>query len=126
MAVRSVAATDTLETFRTTFNTQASSDIGDMATLSSSISATSIVGALNELESEVTSFGVSTITGATDLGGAPATGDSIVINDTSASALRAFKLLLFRKLVSRPPVTSCRTWIKNSIWRMPFFPVFKL
>ena len=51
MAVRSVAATDTLETFRTTFNTQASSDIGDMATLSSSISATSIVGALNELES---------------------------------------------------------------------------
>ena len=49
MTARSVAATDTLETFRTTFNTQASSDIGDMATLSSTISATSLVGELNEL-----------------------------------------------------------------------------
>ena len=103
MAVRSVAATDTLETFRTTFNTQASSDIGDMATLSSSISATSIVGALNELESEVTAFGVSTITGATDLGGAPATGDSIVINDTSASALREMTIA---NLFTSPTITT--------------------
>ena len=60
MAVRSVAAKDTLETFRTTFNTQASSDIGDRATLESSISATRIVGELNELESEVYACGVST------------------------------------------------------------------
>jgi hypothetical protein len=32
MAVRSVATTNTLETFRTTFNSLASTDIGDVAT----------------------------------------------------------------------------------------------
>ena len=26
----------------------------------------------------------------------------------------------------RPPATNCRTWVKNSIWRMPFLPVFRL
>ena len=51
MAVRSVATTDTLDTFRTTFNSLASTDIGDVATLSTS--ASSIVGAVNELNSSV-------------------------------------------------------------------------
>jgi len=51
MAVRSVATTDTLETFRTTFNSLASTDIGDTATLTTS--ASSIVGAVNELNSSV-------------------------------------------------------------------------
>ncbi len=67
MAARSVAATDTLETFRTTFNTLSATDIGDLDTLSSSISATSIVGALNEIEAEVTSFGVHTIENTIDI-----------------------------------------------------------
>jgi len=51
MAVRSVATTDTLETFRTTFNSLASTDIGDVATLTTS--ASSIVGAVNEVNSSV-------------------------------------------------------------------------
>ena len=51
MAVRSVATTDTLETFRTTFNSLASTDIGDVATLSTS--ASTVVGAVNELNSSV-------------------------------------------------------------------------
>ena len=51
MAVRSVATTDTLDTFRTTFNSLASTDLGDVATLSTS--ASSIVGAVNELNSSV-------------------------------------------------------------------------
>ena len=51
MAVRSVATTDTLDTFRTTFNSLASTDIGDVATMSTS--ASSIVGAVNELNSSV-------------------------------------------------------------------------
>ena len=51
MAVRSVATTDTLETFRTTFNSLASTDLGDTATLTTS--ASSIVGAVNELNSSV-------------------------------------------------------------------------
>ena len=45
MAVRSVATTDTLDTFRTTFNSLASTDLGDVATLTTS--ASSIVGAVN-------------------------------------------------------------------------------
>ena len=50
MAVRSVATTNTLETFRTTFNSLASTDIGDVATLTTT--ASSVVGAINELASE--------------------------------------------------------------------------
>ena len=49
MAVRSVATTDTLDTFRTTFNSLASTDIGDVATLSTS--ASTVVGAINEVNS---------------------------------------------------------------------------
>jgi len=51
MAVRSVATTDTLDTFRTTFNSLASTDLGDTATLTTT--ASSIVGAVNELASSV-------------------------------------------------------------------------
>ena len=51
MAIRSVATTDTLETFRTTFNSLASTDIGDVATLATT--ASSIVGAVNEVNSSV-------------------------------------------------------------------------
>ena len=55
MAVRSVATTDTLETFRTTFNTLASTDIGDVATLATT--ASSIVGAINEINTSVAATG---------------------------------------------------------------------
>ena len=50
MAVRSVATTDTLETFRTTFNSLGT-DVGDLASLSG-VSASTIVGAINELATE--------------------------------------------------------------------------
>ena len=40
MAVKNIAVTDTLETFRTTFNDLALNDFGDIATLSGAISAT--------------------------------------------------------------------------------------
>ena len=49
MAIRSVATTDTLDTFRTTFNSLASTDIGDVATLTTSSST--VVGAINEVNS---------------------------------------------------------------------------
>ena len=55
MAVRSVATTDTLETFRTTFNSLSSTDIGDPASLSTT--ASSIVGAINEINTSVTATG---------------------------------------------------------------------
>ena len=53
MAVRSIAVTDTLETFRTEFNALAANDFGDIATLDSSLSATSVIGAVNELSAQV-------------------------------------------------------------------------
>jgi len=51
MAVRSVATTDTLEKLRTEFNSLAATDIGDAATLSTS--ASSIVGAINEVNTSI-------------------------------------------------------------------------
>ncbi len=48
MAVRNIAVTDTIEKFRTEFNAMTLDDFGDIATLDTSISATTIVGAVNE------------------------------------------------------------------------------
>ena len=48
MAVRQISQTDSLEKLRTEFNGLAANDFGDIATLDSSIAATSIVGAMNE------------------------------------------------------------------------------
>ena len=50
MAARTVATTDTLETFRTTFNSLSQTDIGDPSTLTTT--ATNLVGAINEVASE--------------------------------------------------------------------------
>ena len=55
MAVRNIAVTDTLETFRTEFNALAANDMGDIANLSGSISATNLVDAMNETISIATS-----------------------------------------------------------------------
>ena len=51
MAIRSVATTDTLDTSRTTFNSLASTDLGDAATLTTT--ASTIVGAVNEVNAAV-------------------------------------------------------------------------
>ena len=56
MAIRSVATTDTLETFRTTFNSLAGTDIGDNTSLGTTEKG-SIVGAINEVNSAVTATG---------------------------------------------------------------------
>ena len=55
MAVRNIAVTDTLETFRTTFNDLAANDFGDIANLSASITSTNLVDAMNETISIATS-----------------------------------------------------------------------
>ena len=47
MAARTVLTSNTLEEFRTTFNSLSTTDIGDAATLTTT--ATSVVGAINEL-----------------------------------------------------------------------------
>jgi len=53
MAARTIATTDTLETFRTQFNALSETDFGDIATLDNAISATSVIGAVNELYSAI-------------------------------------------------------------------------
>jgi hypothetical protein len=50
MAIRTIALTDTLETFRTEFNNMTSLDFGDAATLAGAgLSSTTVVGAVIEL-----------------------------------------------------------------------------
>ena len=53
MAARTIASTDTLETFRTEFNALSSQDFGDIGTLNAGISATSVIGAVNELYTSI-------------------------------------------------------------------------
>tara|TARA_E500000331_G_C17248681_1_gene710170 strand:+ start:1360 stop:2214 length:855 start_codon:yes stop_codon:yes gene_type:complete len=53
MAVRNIAITDTLETFRQQFNALAADDFGDIGTLDASLTATSVIGAVNELSAQV-------------------------------------------------------------------------
>jgi len=67
MAARTVALTDTLETFRTTFNSLSSTDIGDTATLTTT--ATSVVGAINELDSAIGTGSITIGSSSVSLGG---------------------------------------------------------
>jgi len=53
MAVRNIALTDTLEQFRTNFNDMCLNDFGDIGTLDPSMSATSVIGAVNELAGQI-------------------------------------------------------------------------
>jgi len=49
MAARQITATQTLEDFRTEFNALSANDFGDIATLNAGLTATSVIGAVNEL-----------------------------------------------------------------------------
>ena len=73
MAARTVLTTDTLETFRTTFNSLSSTDIGDPATLTTT--ATNVVGAINELNA-------STYSGFTIVDSGSSTTQAISSGDT--------------------------------------------
>ena len=53
MAARQITATQTLEDFRTQFNALSATDFGDIATLNAGISATSVIGAVNELYASI-------------------------------------------------------------------------
>ncbi len=89
MAARQVAADATIEQLRTTFNTLSATDFGDISQLSSSISASNLVAAMNELEAEVAGFSASTITAQSNLGAGPASNDEFIMVDTSSGQLRA-------------------------------------
>ena len=83
MAVKNIAVTDTLETFRTTFNDLAANDFGDIANLSGSISATNLVDAMNETISIATStagFTIADETSSTQIIGG---GDTLTVLGTA-------------------------------------------
>ena len=50
MAVRQVNETDSLDKLRVEFNALASQDFGDIATLSTTLSETTVIGAVNEIK----------------------------------------------------------------------------
>ena len=49
MAARQITTSQTLEDFRTQFNALSANDFGDIATLDSNLTATTVIGAVNEL-----------------------------------------------------------------------------
>ena len=53
MAVRQILPNQTLEDLRVQFNALSASDFGDIGTLDASLSATSVIGAVNELSAQV-------------------------------------------------------------------------
>ena len=81
MAARTVVTTDTLETFRTTFNSLSSTDIGDPATLTTT--ATSVVGAINELDSAILAAGSFTFRDSSSTTQTVSTGDVLTFAGTS-------------------------------------------
>ena len=83
MAVKNIAVTDTLETFRTTFNDMAANDFGDIALLSGSISATNLVAAMNETISIATSTAGWTIEDSTSTQQLIGGGDVLKVFGTS-------------------------------------------
>ena len=81
MAIRSVATTDTLETFRTTFN-DLGTDAGDLTNLNTS-DKTSLVNAINEAFSATSSFTLRDSTSSTQ---AITGGDTLnVVGDSNIS-----------------------------------------
>ena len=84
MAARTVLTTNTLEEFRTTFNSLSSTDIGDPATLTTT--ATDLVGAINEVSASTYS-GFSIVDSGSSTTQAIQGGDVITFaGDTNISA----------------------------------------
>jgi len=83
MAVKNIAVTDTLETFRTQFNDLAANDFGDIANLSGSISSTNLVDAMNETISIATSTAGWTIEDSSSTQQIIGGGDILRVNGTS-------------------------------------------
>ena len=83
MAARTVALTDTLETFRTTFN-GLGTDVGDVSTLTTT--ATNVVGAINELNA-VTYSGFTIVDSGSSTTQAISSGDTLTFTgDSNISA----------------------------------------
>lgn len=82
MAARTISATDTLETLRTTFNALSENDFGDIGNLDAGLSATSVIGAVNEIYGITLATAGFTITdGSTSQG--IGSGETLTVSGTS-------------------------------------------
>ena len=82
MAVRSVATTQTLDNFRTTFNSLGT-DVGDLSSLGTTAKG-SIVAAVNEINTSITGTGFTLSDGSTTQ--SIVTGNTLLVTGTSISA----------------------------------------
>ena len=83
MAVKNIAVTDTLETFRTQFNDLAANDFGDIANLDASLSSTNLVDAMNETLNVATNTAGFTIRDSSSTGQLIGGGDTLTVLGTS-------------------------------------------
>jgi hypothetical protein len=83
MAVKNIAVTDTLETFRTEFNDLAANDFGDIANLDGSLSSTNLVDAMNETLNVATNTAGFTIRDSSSTGQIIGGGDTLTVLGTS-------------------------------------------
>jgi len=83
MAFKTISQTDTLETFRTTFNALSQEDFGDIANLSGAISSTNLVDAMNETISIATSSAGFTIADDTSTTQIVGGGDTLTVLGTA-------------------------------------------
>jgi hypothetical protein len=79
MAVRQVSTTDSLDKLRTEFNALALNDFGDIATLDSSLSATTVIGAVNEINAIAIAAAGFTLTDGTN-NQAVASGNTLTVS----------------------------------------------
>ena len=93
MAVRNIATSDTLETFRTEFNAEAI-NFGDIATLNAGLTATTIVGSVNEIyttaivgKNQGTNFTNSLLVGHTTTGTLNAAGNNTAVGIKAMKAI---------------------------------------
>ena len=107
MATRTVATTDTLENFRTNFNSLSGTDIGDPATLGTT--AKTIVAAINEINTSVSATGfvlsdgsttqtvvagnTMTVTGTSGITAAVSATDTLTISVNTSLATHSFDLI---------------------------------
>src|SRR5210317_922114 len=87
MAARTVLTTNTLEEFRTTFNSLSSTDIGDPAGLTTT--ATSIVGAINEIDATVGSGTINIGSSSVSLGGTLSTITGLTSLDSASITINS-------------------------------------
>lgn len=110
MAARTISATDTLETLRTTFNSLSESDFGDIGTLDSGLSATSVIGAVNEIYGiTIAAAGFTLSDGSTTQG--IGSGETLTVNGT-ANQITATVSATDQLTLAMPSVVEITTSVK--------------